>query len=167
MKNSDLYKKHDQLIELKKSTYDKVFVRCQNTIKLAANAGELVCLFEVPGFLFGSGYPLINVESCANYIMNKLVTSNRNIKTTFIEPNLILIDWRRDKDIVVPPNSSKFGTTDFDSDTRSETRSETRSDVKYNIKSETKSEIRSETDPELNRFRNINRIPGYNGKRWY
>jgi hypothetical protein len=99
LKNSELYKKHDQLIELKKQTYDQLYKRCCNIIRLAADAGELICFFEIPNFLFGSSYPLINIKSCANYIMNKLVESNKNIKTTFVEPNFILIDWRREKDI--------------------------------------------------------------------
>lgn len=101
LQNSDLYKKHDQLIELKKQTYDQLYIRCQNIIKLAANTGELICLFEIPNFLFGSSFPIINVKSCANYIMNKLVESNVHIKTTFIEPNIIFIDWRRKKDVAL------------------------------------------------------------------
>lgn len=95
--NSDLYKKHDRLIELKKETYDKVYKRCQARIKLASDASELICLFEIPNFLFGSSYPIINIKSCANYIINKL-KANKNIKTVFIEPNFIFIDWRRMSD---------------------------------------------------------------------
>lgn len=102
IKNSDLYKRHDQLIELKKTTYDKVYARCTNTIKLTADAGELICFFEIPRFLFGEGYPLVNIESCANYIMNKLAKSNPNIRTHFIEPVYIFIDWRRESDIIIP-----------------------------------------------------------------
>lgn len=99
LNNNDLYKKHDQLIQLKKETYEKLYNRCINNIKLTSNAGELICLFEIPSFLFGSSYPIINIESCANYIMNKLTTTNSNIKTSFIEPNIIFIDWRREKDM--------------------------------------------------------------------
>ena len=102
--NKDLYKKHDQLIQLKKETYDKIFTRCVNTIRLTSNAGELICLFEIPNFVFGSSYPLINIESCANYVMNKLKLANTNIKTLFIEPNLIFIDWRRNKSIIQVKN---------------------------------------------------------------
>jgi hypothetical protein len=98
LRDSDLYKKHDQLVELKKSTYDQLYSRCKNTIKLTSDAGELICIYEIPEFLFGSSYPIINIKYCANYIMNKLYSENRNIKTTFIEPNLILIDWRRKQD---------------------------------------------------------------------
>ena len=98
IKSHDLYSKHDQLIKLKKNTYDKLYRRCENTIKLTSKTGELMCIFEVPNFLFGSEYPIINIPYCANYIMNKLVKSNSNIKTSFIEPNIIFIDWRRDED---------------------------------------------------------------------
>lgn len=99
LNNDDLYKKHDQLIELKRQTYEKLYNRCKNRIKLTSDAGELICLFEIPNFLFGSSYPIINVQSCANYIMNKLAMANKHIKTTFIEPNILFIDWRRDCDI--------------------------------------------------------------------
>lgn len=97
--NNDLYKKHDQLIELKRETYEKLYDRCKNTIKLASDTGELICLFEVPRVLFGSSYPDINVNACSNYIRNKLAKANRHIRTTFIEPNIILIDWRRKSDM--------------------------------------------------------------------
>ena len=98
LRDTDLYKKHDQLVELKKSTYDQLYQRCKNTIKLTSDAGELLCVYEIPEFLFGSSYPIINIKYCANYIMNKLYAANKNIKTTFIEPNLLLIDWRRKHD---------------------------------------------------------------------
>lgn len=97
--NDDLYKKHDTLIQLKRETYEKLYNRCKNRIKLTSAAGELICFFEIPPFLFGSSYPLINVQSCANYIMNKLTNANKHIKTTFIEPNIIFIDWRREEDM--------------------------------------------------------------------
>jgi hypothetical protein len=99
LNNNNLYKKHDQLVQLKKETYEKLYNRCKNTIKLTSDAGELICLFEIPKFLFGSSYPIINIQSCANYIMNKLLQANHNIKTTFIEPNIIFIDWRRKCDM--------------------------------------------------------------------
>lgn len=107
LNNSDLYKKHDQLIQLKRETYDKLYNRCKNIIKLTADAGDLICLFEIPNFLFGSSYPIINVESCANYIMNKLTQANRHIKTSFIEPNLIFIDWTRESDLPARVNTTE------------------------------------------------------------
>jgi Family of unknown function (DUF5759) len=100
LKNNDLYKKHDQLIELKKETYEQLYKRCKSTIKLTSDTGELVCIYEIPEFVFGSSYPIINVEYCANYLMNKLHMENKNIKTKFIEPNLIFIDWRRKVDLI-------------------------------------------------------------------
>lgn len=99
LKNSDLYQKHEEMIKLKKNTYDKLYNRCKNTIMLASHAGELFCIFEVPNFMFGSTYPIIDINSCANYIMNRLSKANTNIKTLFIEPNIILIDWRRKSDL--------------------------------------------------------------------
>lgn len=99
LSSSDLYAKHDRLVEMKKNTYDKLYKRCENVIRMVSNTGQLMCLFEIPSFLFGSEYPLINIRSCADYIMSKLKSTNSNIKTSFIEPNVIFIDWRRENDI--------------------------------------------------------------------
>lgn len=96
LSSNDLYGKHDQLTNLKKQTYDKLYKRCVNIIKLTARTGELCCIFEVPSFVFGSEFPLINVSSCANYIMSKLTKTNKNIKTVFVPDNMILISWYRD-----------------------------------------------------------------------
>lgn len=97
--NDDLYKKHEKLVQLKRETYEKIYKRCINQIKLTSNTGELICLFEIPQFLFGSSYPIVNVDSCSNYIINKLNDANKHIKTTFIEPNVLFIDWRRENDM--------------------------------------------------------------------
>jgi len=97
--NHDLYRKHDQLIQLKKETYERIYNRCKNMIKMASDMGELICFFEIPEFIFGSSYPMINVKYCSNYIRNKLHQANKNIRTEFIEPNIIFIDWRREQDL--------------------------------------------------------------------
>jgi len=95
----DLYRRHDQLALLKQQTYEQIYKRCANTIKLTANTGELFCVFTIPNFLFGSDYPLINVPSCAKYITEKLKKISKQMKITFVQPNVLLIDWRRDIDI--------------------------------------------------------------------
>lgn len=116
LRNADLYGKHDQLIKLKRETYEKLYDRCRNKIKLTSDTGELLCFFEIPPYLFGSGYPVINVQSCANYIMNKLTQANKHINTTFIEPNIIFVDWRREKDMDhIEKISHKNSTTSDDS----------------------------------------------------
>ena len=96
LKKDDLYKKHDQLSGLKKQTYDQIYTRCVNKIKLTADAGELVCFFEIPNFLWGSEYPIINIHACADYIIQKL-SQLKEIKTAFVEPNVLFIDWRRNR----------------------------------------------------------------------
>jgi hypothetical protein len=98
LRQEDLYGKHDQLIELKRQTYETLYKRCVNIIKLTAATGELMCIFEVPRFMFGVPYALINQEMCANYIINKLSQTNRHIKCLFVTPNYIIIDWRRNED---------------------------------------------------------------------
>lgn len=98
LKNSDLYKKHEDIISLKKETYDRITKQLINSIKSAANIGELICFFEIPNIMFGTGYPIINIQYCANYVMNKINNMNSNIRTYFIEPNIIFVDWRRKDD---------------------------------------------------------------------
>lgn len=95
LSNNILYRKHDGLTKLKLKTYDKIYRRCINQIKLASDAGELICFFEIPKIIFENSYQLINIESCANYIIKKLSEANANIRAHFIEPNLIFIDWRK------------------------------------------------------------------------
>jgi hypothetical protein len=95
LSKDDLYRRHDQIVNLKRLTYEQIYKRCSNMIKLTADAGELVCIFEIPNFLFGSEYPIINIPSCANYIINKLKNASKYIKTSFIEPNILFIDWRK------------------------------------------------------------------------
>lgn len=98
LRNIDLYRKHDQMVALKKQTYDKLFNRCINTIKNASNAGELICFYEIPTYLFGEPYPEINVEACAHYIIHKLAYTNNNIKATLIVDHILFLDWRREED---------------------------------------------------------------------
>lgn len=93
--NSDLYSSYDKVTELKLNTYKKLLAKCENTIKHAAKLGELMCIFTIPNFLFGTDYPIINIAACAQYIIHNITEANEHIKAEFIEPNLILIDWRR------------------------------------------------------------------------
>jgi len=95
LKKDDLYKKHDQISNLKKQTYEQIYKRCVNQIKLTADTGELLCFFEIPHFLWGSEYPIINIQACATFIIEKL-NHLRDITVNFIEPNILFIDWRRD-----------------------------------------------------------------------
>jgi hypothetical protein len=97
--HDDLYRKHDQLAHLKQQTYEQIYKRCANTIKHTAGIGELFCIFKIPNFLFGSDYPLINIPSCATYITEKLKKISKQIKTTFVQPDILIIDWRRDIDV--------------------------------------------------------------------
>lgn len=93
--SNDLYRTHDKLIKLKKESYDKIFTRCINSIKLTAKAGELICIYNIPNFLWGSCYPIIDVKSCARYLIKKLRKSNSNIRVNFIKPDILFIDWRK------------------------------------------------------------------------
>ena len=101
LSNQDLYSKHDELNKSKTETYEKIYTLCVNTIKAASKSGELICYFEIPKCCLGSLYPDINIPYCAEYIITKLESENKNIKTKFTDPNILFIDWRRDSDIPV------------------------------------------------------------------
>jgi hypothetical protein len=103
----DLYKKHDTLVEFNKQTYEKIFQRCINEIKMASNTGELIYVFQIPQTLIGHGSLFVNIIPCANYIIYRMNQVNSNIRTTFIEPNLILFDWRRECDLPRNPDYQK------------------------------------------------------------
>lgn len=98
LRASDLYKHRDQLIELKRQSYEKIYERCVNYIKMTAKTGALSCVYEIPEFVFGVPYANINRDRCATYIMNKLAKSNKNIITTFVPPGQLFIDWHRKTD---------------------------------------------------------------------
>jgi hypothetical protein len=143
LNNRDLYKRHEQLIELKRDTYEKIFRRCKNTIKLTSDAGELICFFKIPQFVFGSSYPIINTHYCANYIMNKLCQANKHIKTTFVEPDIIFIDWRRECDIEWQQTNKKltkkiYKSTPSDNNSSSVYHSSSNSSLPSNFLSSTK-----------------------------
>jgi len=57
--------------------------------------GELLCIYEIPGFIFGNGYALVNIIECSEYIIGKFGTNNKHIRIQFIEPNMLFIDWRK------------------------------------------------------------------------
>ena len=93
--DNDLYNSHDKLSILKKKSYEDIYTRCVNTIKLTSKAGELMCIFQIPKFYINGSYPIIDIEKCASYVMAKLIMANKNINVTFHNPNILLIDWRK------------------------------------------------------------------------
>ena len=95
LSNNDLYRKHEMMVDLKTKTYEKVLSLCVGTIKMASNNGELICMYQIPTYVLGTGYPKIEARSCATYVMHKLTKANENLKTKFVEPNVLVIDWRR------------------------------------------------------------------------
>ena len=97
LSNNDLYRKYDQLIKLKQETYEIVHKRCVNTIKNTSSLGKLSCIYEIPKYIVGGSYPLVNPEYCANYVINKILKDNTNIRCEFIKPNVIICDWRRNQ----------------------------------------------------------------------
>lgn len=92
---NDLYKTHDNFKKLKEETYERLYINCTNGILMTAKNGDFIYIFKIPSFLMGNGYPLINIPSCATYIMNKLTLNFKKMKVMFVNPNIILIDWRR------------------------------------------------------------------------
>ena len=95
LNDDDLYKCHDKLANLKKKTYDDIYATCINTIKLTSKSGELFCIFKIPAFSIKGGFPIVDIPKCANYVTAKLMMANENLKISFFEPNMLLVDWRK------------------------------------------------------------------------
>lgn len=95
LSDKDLYQKHDTMRELKRQTYEKVLNQCLRSIKVASNKGDLICVFSIPYYVLGAGYPKIEPENCSVYLIEHIGKMNSNIKITFNKPNLLLIDWRK------------------------------------------------------------------------
>lgn len=95
--DEDLYGKYNEIVRMKLSSYDKMYVRCVNLIKRSAQFGEFILVYKIPNILPGSEYPLINIPVCAEYIIDKFKKTNKNIKVNFYEPNYLLFDWRINK----------------------------------------------------------------------
>jgi hypothetical protein len=95
LKTSDLYKKHNKLVLLKKNAYDDIFRKCLATIKMTATTGQLWCIYEIPSFSISAGYPIVNNEYCAEYVIEKMSQQSKHVKSHFIEPGLLFFDWRK------------------------------------------------------------------------
>lgn len=162
MRDRDLYKKHDELIRLKKETYEKIYSRCCNIIKASSDAGELLCIYEIPNFLFGTSYPIIDIVSCANYLMNRLTRANKHFKAAFFHPNLLFIDWRREKDMdfrkSYMPIKEPLNTTE--SKSKSKSRSKSKSKSRSN-KSRSDNSHTSNTNNTSNSSNTSNTISGF------
>lgn len=95
LNKNDLYGQHDKIIALKTQTYEKIYNRCTNQIKIASKNGELICFFEIPSVLFGNGFPIINMKYCGQYLIDKFKDECPMLRIKFIDPNILFIDWRK------------------------------------------------------------------------
>lgn len=80
---------------LKTETYEKIFRKCVNSIKACARKGDLVCSFPIPVYVLGAGYPRIDPANCAVYLKERLLKENDKLKISFVQPNILFIDWRK------------------------------------------------------------------------
>ena len=92
--DKELYNQNQRIMDLKRATYESLYKKCVNLIKLNSKKGELMCFYYIPKIVFGSGYPHVNIEYCAKYIIDKLHIANKHIRATLVQPNMLLIDWR-------------------------------------------------------------------------
>ncbi len=97
LSHTDLYGAHDKLLALQKETFDTIYRRFIGEIKIASKTGELCRICEIPTLRFGAGYPKIDPKKCSEYIIHKMTLNNPTIKVIFVEPNVIIFDWRLDE----------------------------------------------------------------------
>lgn len=95
LSNDVLYKRRDEIVRQKRETYEKLFLKCKTIIRNASRVGSLSCCYEIPPFVLGASYPMIDVKTCGKYIISKITDENPNIRAFFSEPNIVYFDWRR------------------------------------------------------------------------
>ena len=93
LKNINLYKNRDKLKELENITYQNIYSKCVKLIEITCEKGFTKCQYEIPNFVIGEGYSIIEPVECAIYIRNRVRKENPTIKTKFINPNIIIFDW--------------------------------------------------------------------------
>lgn len=93
LNDEDLYGKHNKLTKMRTEIYESIYKNCISRIKRVANTGVLFMFFTVPKVNTLHGFFLVDVNFAAEYIMTKLVKANKNIKTLFVKPDMILISW--------------------------------------------------------------------------
>jgi hypothetical protein len=98
LSNKSLYGKFDKMKKTREQTYDIIYKRCLRAILNRSSAGYLDCEFEIPKMILGTSMPIINLDSCSVYLIDKLTKSNPNLKVISVAEDKLLIDWRREID---------------------------------------------------------------------
>jgi hypothetical protein len=98
LSNKTLYGKFDKMKKSREATYDIIYKRCLRAIQNRSSVGYLDCEFEIPKIILGTSMPVINLDACSIYLIDKLTKLNSNLKITSITEDRLLIDWRREID---------------------------------------------------------------------
>jgi len=84
-----LQKKHNAKLRTRLEIYDKILNRIYNRIDIASNVDNTYCIFDIPEYIYG--FPIYNINSCADYLIKKLMSNGFDVK--FIKPNILYIYW--------------------------------------------------------------------------
>jgi len=94
----ELDKPYQSYMRLKQESYEYVYKKCTAHMKTVANMvtsdDRRYCFFAIDEFVFGRGYPRIDHEECAKFIIEKL--SKEDIHAKFVKPNILAISWMRE-----------------------------------------------------------------------
>lgn len=90
---SDLHYVINQKKQKKYEVYEKIISNCHKRIQSAADLQHYQCVFEVPEFILG--YPLYNLESCLEFLMNELKKNGFNV--TYYFPKFLYISWQKEE----------------------------------------------------------------------
>ena len=95
LNSKSLYKRHNEIIELRKKAYAAVYQKCINYIQYETDKGELICLFKVPSFIFGIG--AVDIPLCIEYIKQKINKDYNGIirVDSPTGTDIIFCDWRK------------------------------------------------------------------------
>jgi hypothetical protein len=89
IKAKDLIKDQKARESRKILTFEKIYNILEKKIIYASQGDIYHIWYEIPSFILG--LPLYSVKDCKDYLEIKL--KDNGFKTTFLEPNILIINW--------------------------------------------------------------------------
>ena len=104
---SQLHMAIEKKKQIKKETFKKILEQFSKKIKYANDAGSTHVLLSTPSFVMG--FPSFDVSSATAYLIRQL--KNGGYKTQLMSPNVIYVDWKKEKPSPeLPKRTSKPAT---------------------------------------------------------
>jgi len=86
---NDLKKDYSKKEEIRTQLYNKLLLKCVQTIQYKHKCGYFKCTYEIP--TIGYGIPICNKRECIQYLMYKL--KKKGFKCYYLGNNIFEISW--------------------------------------------------------------------------